>query len=142
MEIPQEPTRAADVAANIGIGRARRHVFLCADQTKPKCAPREETTRVWAYLKRRIVELGLDGEVAASRAEDGEAASCVLRTKADCLRVCADGPICVVYPEGVWYRSVDEAVMERILTEHVLEGRVVDEYAIARAPWGDPPHSP
>jgi hypothetical protein len=49
METPNEPTRAADLAANLGIGRATRHVFLCADQTKPKCAPREVTTRVWVY---------------------------------------------------------------------------------------------
>ena len=135
MDAPNESQRAADLAHKLGIDLANRHVFLCADQTKPKCAPRELTTRVWGYLKRRVLELGLEGTVAASRAKLGDPQSCVLRTKADCLRVCADGPICVVYPEGVWYRAVDEDVLERILQEHVIGGKVVEEYAIARAPW-------
>lgn len=136
MNDPDESRRAAELAEKLGIHLAQRHVFLCADQTKPKCAPREVTTRVWGHLKRRIVELGLDGVVAASRDVGSGDAPCALRTKADCLRVCADGPICVVYPDGVWYRAVDEAVLERILQEHVIGGRVVEEYAIARAPWG------
>ena len=138
METPNEPTRAADLAAKLGVGRATRHIFLCADQTKPKCAPRDVTTRVWVYLKRRIRELGLEGTLTASSAHEAGEPECILRTKADCLRVCADGPICVVYPEGVWYRAVDETVLERILQEHVIGGRVVQEYAIARAPWVDP----
>jgi (2Fe-2S) ferredoxin len=142
METPNELTRAADLAAKLGIGRASRHVLLCADQTKPKCAPREVTTRVWVYLKRRIRELGLEGTVTASSEHGGAGPACVLRTKADCLRVCADGPICVVYPEGVWYRAVDEAVLERILQEHVLGGRVVEEHVIARAPWSRPERAP
>ena len=130
-------SHTADLARRLGIGLADRHVFLCADQTKPKCAPREVTTRVWGYLKRRIVELGLEGSVAASQTALGAPTSCVLRTKADCLRVCSDGPICVVYPDGVWYRAVEEEVLERILQEHVIQGRVVEEYAIARSPWSE-----
>lgn len=136
---PNESSRAAELAKNLGIDRAVRHIILCADQTKPKCAPYEVTTRVWAYLKRRIREMGLEGTVNASRASGGEVAPCILRTKADCLRVCADGPICVVYPDGVWYRAVEEAVLERILQEHVIGGRVVEQYVIARAPWGGSP---
>ena len=138
MSTPDESQRAVEAARRLGIGLAKRHVVLCADQTKPKCAPREVTTRVWARLKRRIVELGLDGQVAAIRAGEGGDTSCVLRTKADCLRVCADGPICVVYPDGVWYRAVDEAVLERILIEHVIGGQVVQDHVIARAPWSRP----
>lgn len=133
MNAPNESSRATELAENLGVGRAVRHVFLCADQTKPKCAPFEKTTRVWAYLKRRIRELGLEGSVNAG--SSAEESPCVLRTKADCLRVCADGPICVVYPDGIWYRGVEEHVLERILQEHVIGGRVVEEYVIARAPW-------
>ena len=128
---PFEREHLSRVASGLGAGRARHHVLLCADQARPKCAPREDTVRVWTYLKRRIAELGLEGMVMPGQGPS-EPGPCVLRTKADCLRVCASGPICVVYPEGVWYHSVTEAVMERILTEHLMEGRVVEEHAFAQ----------
>ena len=110
----------AAVAEALGIGTATRHLFLCAGATNPKCCPPEHSLEVWAYLKRRIVELDLEGRV--------------LRTKADCLRICALGPICVVYPDGVWYHSVSIPVMERILQEHVVGGDPVREHVIAEGP--------
>ncbi len=117
------PTREAlDKAARIGIPNAQRHIFLCCDQTKPKCAPRERGLESWAYLKRRLRELGI--------ADSGE----VQRTRADCLRVCNDGPIAVVYPEGTWYRQCDPPVLERILQEHLIGGRVVGEYLLLERP--------
>jgi (2Fe-2S) ferredoxin len=106
-----------------GVGRIRRHIFLCADQTEPKCAPRERTLVAWEYLKRRLGELGLTS---------GDAV--VYRTKANCLRMCALGPIAVVYPEGVWYHSADPPVLERIIREHLIAGRTVDDYAFAVNP--------
>jgi (2Fe-2S) ferredoxin len=63
----------------------------------------------------------------------------VLRTKVDCLRVCAEGPIAVVYPDGTWYRGVTATVAERILLEHVLGGRVVHEQVLGSAPLATPP---
>lgn len=120
MKRPEGPVHLRAIADTLGIGRARHHVFLCADATKEKCAPRQASLDVWAYLKRRVGELGLTGDV--------------LRTKADCLRICTTGPICVVYPEGIWYHSVTVDVMERILVEHLQGGRVVEEFVIARAP--------
>jgi (2Fe-2S) ferredoxin len=106
-----------------GVGRIARHIFLCADQTEPKCAPRERTLAAWEFLKRRLVELGLTTSPRV-----------VYRTKANCLRLCAEGPIAVVYPEGVWYRNCDAPVLERVIHEHLIGGTPVAEYAIATNP--------
>ena len=103
----------------IGLHTASRHIFLCCDQTTPKCCDRERSIVAWTHLKRRLSEMGL---------ADGGG---VLRTKANCLRICADGPIAVVYPDGTWYRACDPPVLDRIIEEHLVNGRRVEEYVIA-----------
>lgn len=98
-----------------GVAEARRHLFICLG---PKCCDREESEALWRFVKEYVKKSGQP----------------VMRTKADCFRICEEGPLMVVYPEGVWYARVTPERFARIYDEHVVAGKPVAEWVIARMP--------
>lgn len=115
----------------LGMAQIQRHVFICADQTNPKCCDKADSLVAWDYLKQRLKELKLDQPTA-------ERPSSVFRTKANCLRVCQQGPILVVYPDGVWYHSATPEVIEQIIQQHLLQNQIVTDYAFLVHPLPEP----
>ncbi|HUG33032.1 MAG TPA: hypothetical protein VMM14_09100 [Acidimicrobiia bacterium] len=133
---PEE--RLTQIAEALSIPRVERHIFLCADQTNPKCAPREETNRLWTHLKSRLKKLDLasappnwQGDMGQDPEPSEPGRGTVLRTKADCLRICEQGCIAVVYPEGTWYAGLDLERLDRVIDEHLIGGQPVEGLAFA-----------
>lgn len=118
---PTQREALDSVVARLHLGTQRRHVFLCV--AGGKCAPVAQSEASWAYLKKRLRELGLQ-----------DVAGGVMRSRAHCLRICASGPVAVVYPDGTWYRDCTPDNLERIIQGHLLGGHPVADLVIAEAP--------
>ena len=116
---PVNHERLAKQADRLALTQIKRHIFVCADQSKPQCCSREEGLAVWDLLKTRLAERGLHH---------------IFRTKANCLRVCEQGPLAVVYPEGTWYHHLAPGMIDRLIDEHLIGGVPLAEYVFVTKP--------
>jgi len=127
MKSEKDQAELKKIARSLGIGHIQRHIFICLG---PDCCSEKEGKKAWDFLKTRLKQLGLSGS------EGG-----VYRSKAGCLRVCTQGPIALVYPEGTWYSRMTPERLEIVIQEHLINGRVVKDFIFEENPLISPKDS-
>ena len=109
-----------------------QHLLLCATPSKALCCPDPAVgVASWEALKRLVRELGLE--------DPARPEGIVLRSKADCLRICADGPVLLIWPEGIVYGAVSPERIVRIVREHVMGGVPIEPWILRRMPFQELP---
>jgi len=97
----------------------QRHAFFCTNQRDGRaCCQDHNAQELRKYAQKRIREAGANGEGG------------IRANAAGCLDRCSEGPVMVVYPDGVWYSYFSQADVDRIVDEHLLQGRVVEDLRI------------
>ena len=122
LSAPSALNTLSTTVENLKLDKVQRHIFLCCDQSKDKCCRRDDSLKSWNFLKNRLKQLGLDCSGSGQ----------IFRTKANCLRVCQQGPIAVVYPDNVWYHSCDETALETIIQQHLINGEIAEDYVLKK----------
>ena len=121
-----ELEKARHKAKKLGVPKIRRHLFMCVDKKEAECASASEMSAAYKYLCKRLKQLNLHKTHG------------IFPTATRCLDVCKGGPILAVYPDGVWYGGCDPDALDRIIQQHFLEGKVVEELVIARCDVATP----
>ena len=96
----------------------KKHLFFCTNDRgtgaeRPSCN-QCGSAKLRDYAKARVKALDLSGTEK------------VRVNKAGCLDRCEEGPVCVVYPEGVWYTYIDEEDIDEIIDKHIVNGQLVE----------------
>jgi (2Fe-2S) ferredoxin len=105
--------------------RVSHHLLLCATPSRPGCCKDPGLgIESWQELKRLIKEWGLE--------DPARPEGIVLRSKVDCLRICADGPVLLIWPQGTVYGGITPSRIERILAEHIIAGRPIEPWTLIR----------
>jgi (2Fe-2S) ferredoxin len=118
--MPDNPEQLQTIAQKLGIGVYGRHVLLCVG---PKCCTPEQGLEAWEALKGQLKEHNLD-----------KGPNACYRTKVGCLRICTQGPTMLVYPEGTWYHGMSADRIPHFVTQHLIEGKPIEEWIFARNP--------
>jgi (2Fe-2S) ferredoxin len=122
MEKFEKTGAPAEIAPKLGIGSYHRHVFLCVGDS---CCTTEVGLAAWDALKKELKDKNLSLSTGPN--------ACY-RTKVSCLRICTGGPILVVYPEGTWYQAMTADRIPRLVQEHLIEGKPIEEWIFAKNP--------
>ncbi len=103
-----------------------KHLLLCATPTKKKCFKGNEGEKTWERLKKILKKFEIDHPTKNIH---------ILRSKADCLRICKNGPILLVWPDGIWYEKVSPEKISEIFNSHIVHGKPIERWIFKKTPF-------